>query len=150
MIAAAVMVAHILDLGVAVVAWGDDVVCTGFDDLIELHLSVGASLFGLSPLQGTAAAAAAKIVGSVGDHVDEILFTHNGFHDKTKIVQNFVGPDFSTDVAGILHREFDVEILVPVGVDFEFSLFDPLGIELDDADEFKGVRDIVFSQSFQD
>jgi hypothetical protein len=43
-----------------------------------------------------------------------------------------------------------LKILVPVGIDFEFSLPDPLGIILNDAFDFKLMLDVEFFQSGPD
>jgi hypothetical protein len=53
-------------------------------------------------------------------------------------------------LAGILNRKFNFKILVPIGIDLEFSLSDPLGIILNDASDFKLVLDVEFFQSGPD
>jgi hypothetical protein len=129
---------------------GDDIVGAGFDDLIELLLSVTPALFGIARLECATAAAAAEIIGAVGDHIYKIFLSDNRFDDKPKIVKNFVGADFPSDVAGILHGELDLAIFVPIGADLQLALLDPLCVKLNDTDKFKGVGDVVFPQSFQD
>jgi len=53
-------------------------------------------------------------------------------------------------LAGVLDRELDLEVLVPVGVDLELALANPLGIEMDDADNFELVGDVELFQSGPD
>ena len=116
-ILAAIMVAHVFDLGMAVVAGGNNIIGPGFHDLVKLYLSIGPSLFCVAGLEGTSAPAAAEVVGPVGDHVDEIFFPHNGFDDKSKIIDYVVAFYFPCDVAGVLHCKFNFKVPVPVGVD---------------------------------
>lgn len=68
---------HIMDLGMAVVARRDAIGCLGGQDLIGLGLAVSPSLLGESGLKESTAAAAAKVIGSVGGHVDKIFFPDN-------------------------------------------------------------------------
>lgn len=83
---ASVMLLHIMDLGMAVVARSDAIVGPGAIDLLELSLSVMTARFGETGLQKSAAAAATVIVGAVGGHFDEIFFTDAGFQHKPKIL----------------------------------------------------------------
>jgi hypothetical protein len=53
-------------------------------------------------------------------------------------------------LTGILNRELDLAFLVPVRGGFQFALFDPLGIKLNNTFNFKVVRDVEFFQSCQD
>jgi len=50
----------------------------------------------------------------------------------------------------ILDRKFDLEILVPIGIDLEFAFPDPFGVVLVNVFNLKTVVDIEFFQSFQD
>ena len=61
-VVAAIMVAKLMDLGMAVVAAGDAVVCTGGLDLIVFNLSISQAFILESGLEETAAAAAAKVI----------------------------------------------------------------------------------------
>ena len=45
------MVAHVFDLGVAIVAGGDDILRAGGHDLVELDFAVGPALVGKAALQ---------------------------------------------------------------------------------------------------
>lgn len=150
MVFTAVVVAHVFDLGVTVVTGGDDILGPGGHDLVELDLAIGPPLFGKTALQGAATAAAAVVVNAAGDHVHEVLFTYYGFEDEAKLVGHLFAQGFPDDVAGILNRELDLQVLVPVRIDLEFALSDPLSVELDDAGEFKLVGDVEPAQSFQD
>lgn len=149
-VAPAVMLAEFVDLRVAVVAAGDAVVGTGGFDLLVFELAVLQALFFEAGLQESAATAAAEVVGAIGLHVDEILFTDHGFDHKSKILGNGVAVAFTDDLTGVLHRELDLQILVPVGVDLEFAVTDPLGVIFVDVLDFKIVFQVEFFQSGPD
>jgi hypothetical protein len=147
---AAIVFAQFMDLGVTVVAPGNTVVCACGFDLVVLDFTV-LQAFLLEPgLQESAAAAAAVVVGAVGLHVDEVFFAYHGFDHKPQVFGNGIPIAFPNDLAGVLHREFDLQVLVPVGVDFEFALTDPLGIVLINIFDFKVVFQVEFFQSGPD
>jgi hypothetical protein len=133
-----------------VVAGGDAVIGAGGLDLIILDLSVGQAFLLESGLEKSAAPAAAEVVGFVGGHVHKVLFPHHGFHHKPQIIGNGVSIAFTDDLTGILHREFDFQVLVPVGVDLEAAFPDPFGIVLINVLDFKIVFDVEFLQSGPD
>lgn len=114
---APVMLAEFVDLGMAVVTACYAIVSPCSLDLSVFYLAVFKTLFFESGLQETAAAAATIIVGAVGLHVYEIFFPDNGFHDKSQIFGNGITIAFSDDLAGVLDREFDFKVFVPVGID---------------------------------
>ena len=145
-----VVFAEFVNLCMAVVASGDAVIRTGCLDLIVFESAEFQAVFLESGLQKPAAAAAAIIVGSIGDHVDKIFFTHNRFHDETEIFRDGIAIAFTDNLAGVLDRELDFQILVPVGTDFEFSFPDPFGIVFVDVFYFEFVFDIEFFQSGPD
>ena len=72
---------EIMHLGVTVVARGDAVIRLGIQNLLRFKFTVFAPLFGKTGLQKTTPAAAAVIVGTVGLHVDKILFADDSFDD---------------------------------------------------------------------
>ncbi len=82
MVAPFKMRAQIANLRMAVMAWRNTIISPRVLDLIEFQFSKVTSGFSESRLQITSAAAATVIVGSVGMHVNEMLFTHNRFDDK--------------------------------------------------------------------
>ncbi len=145
-----VMFAQIMDLGMAVVARGDAVGSPGFLDLFGFQAAIMPSGFRITGLEKPAAAAAAVIVRFVGGHVDEVFFADNRFHHKAQIVGNGIAEAFSNELAGILNRELDLEVLVPVGVDLQLAFPDPLRIVLDDALDFEIVGNFEFFQSGPD
>ena len=149
-ISAAVMLAQFMNLGMAVMTGGNAVIGTSGLDLLVFDAAIFEALFLEAGLQKTAAAAAAEVVGFVGGHIDEVLFPHNRFDHIPKIVGNGITIAFADNLTGILDREFDFPILIPVGVDLEFALPNPLGIILIDALYFKFVFDVEFFQSCQD
>jgi hypothetical protein len=139
-----------MDLGVTVVAPGNAVVCTGGFDLFIFDFAV-LQAFILEPgLEESAAAAAAVVVGAVGLHVNEVFFAYHGFDHEAQIFGNGVAKAFANDLAGVLHREFDLQVLDPVGIDLEFAFADPLGIILIDVFDFKLVFQVEFFQSGPD
>jgi hypothetical protein len=146
----AVMLAQFVNLGVAVVAAGDAVVGAGGLDLTIFDLAILEALFFETGLEEAAATAAAEVVGAVGLHVDEILFTHNGSDDVPQILGNGVAVAFAHDLAGILYRKLDFKVLVPVRVDLQFTLTNPFGIVLIYVFDFKIVFEVEFFQSGPD
>ena len=144
------MLTHVFDLGVAVVAGRDDILRAGGHDLIELDFAVGPTLVGKPALQGAAPATAAVVVDSAGDHVHEIILTDDGLDHEAQFIGHLLAQGLADDIARILDRELDLQVPVPVGVDLELALTNPLGVELDDTGERKAVGNLEFSQSFQD
>ena len=149
-IMSAIMLTQFMNLGMAVMASGNAVIRSRGFNLIIFQLSIFQALFLEPGLQKSAAAAAAVVVRFIGLHVDEIFFTHHGFDHKTKIICNRIAIALSNDLAGILNREFDFQILVPVGIDLQFSFTDPFGIIFINVLNFKIVFDVEFFQSGPD
>jgi hypothetical protein len=83
-------------------------------------------------------------------HLDKIFFTHHGFDHKSQIFGNGVSVTFAYNLTGVLNRELDFQVLVPVGVDIQLPLPDPLGIVFIDVFDFKFVVYIELFQSCQD
>jgi len=83
-------------------------------------------------------------------HFNKIFFTHNRFHRIPKIFGHRIPKGLSHQLAGILNREFDFQILVPIGIDLQFAFTNPLGIILNDTLYFKLVLDLEFFQSDPD
>jgi hypothetical protein len=144
------MFAQFVDLCMTVMASGNAVIRARRLDLFILDFTVLQALFLEPGLQESAAAAAAVVVGAVGLHVDKVLFAHHGFDDEPQVFGNGVSKAFANDLAGILNRELDFQILVPVGIDLEFAFADPLGIILIDIFYFKFVFQVEFFQSGPD
>ncbi len=150
MIIAAELMSDILYLAVTIVTGGNDIGCPGRHDLIEFNFAVGPPLIREPGLEGTAPAAAAKIIHAVGNRINEVFFTHNGLDHKTEIINNLVGPALPTDIAGILNRELGTDVFIPVGIDLQLAFTNPLRIQLDNSNKFKFMRYLEFTQSFQD
>jgi hypothetical protein len=144
------MLADIMNLSMTVVAGRDAVLCPGCHDLLEFQPAVSPSGFGEAGLKKSAAPAAAVIVGAVGKHVDEIFLAHDGFYDKPQILRHRISKTFSNQLAGVLNRELDFQLLVPVGIDLQLSFPYPLGIILNNAFDLKIVGNIEFFQSSPD
>jgi hypothetical protein len=146
----AVMLAQFVNLGMAVMAGGNAVIRLGRLNLAVLDLAVLEALFLEPGLQESTAAPAAEIVGAVGLHIDEIFLADHRLDHKTKILGNRIAVTLADDLAGILNREFDFQVLVPVGVDLEFAFTNPFGIVFVDAFNFKVVLEVEFFQSGPD
>jgi len=139
-----------MDLGVTIMTWSNAVIGLGSQNLVGLGLTIGPSFFGESGLEKTAAAAAAKVIRLVGGHVDEVLFTHHCLDNVPQIIGNGISQCLSHQLTWILDGELDLSVLVPIAAGFEFAFFDPLCVELDDAQNFKFVLNLKFFQSCQD
>ena len=143
-------VTQIMNLGMAVVARRNAVICFCRYNLVGLEFAVASARFRISGLEKSAAAAAAVVVRPVRVHFDEVFFTHHRFHGISQIFGHRIPKGFANQLARILNRKFNFEILVPIGIDLEFSFFDPLGIILNDASNLKIVIDVEFFQSGPD
>ena len=144
------MLAEFVNLCVAIVAGGNAIIGAGGLDLIVLQLSVCQACIFIARLEKSAAPAATVIVRSIGEHLDEVFLSHNRFHHKSEIFCNGISEGFPYDLTRILNRELDFQILVPVRVDLQLSLPDPLGIVFINVFDFKGMLDVEFFQSCQD
>lgn len=139
-----------MHLGMTVMTGSDAVVSLGSQNLVGFGLTICPSLFLESGLEITPAAAAAEIIGSIGCHVNEIFFTHNRFDNISQFFGNRITERFSDQLAGILNGKFDLSLFVPLRRGFEFSLPDPLGIQLNNTFDFKVMRNLEFLQSGPD
>lgn len=144
------MVPDIMNLGVAVMATGNTIIGSGGDNLVKFHLAVGPALFREPGLQKAATATAAIVIRFVRGHFDDVFLTDHRFDDIAQIIGNGVAKAFADDLAGILNREFYLQILVPVGIDLQSSFTDPFRIVLINRGYFKVVIDIEFFQSGPD
>jgi hypothetical protein len=144
------MFAQFMDLSMAVVTSCNAVIRARGFDLFILDFAVSQSFILEPGLQESAAAAAAVVVGAVRLHVDEILFTHHGFDHKPQVFGNGIPKAFADDLAGVLNRKFNFQILVPVGIDLELAFPDPFGIVFINIFDFKLVFQVEFFQSGPD
>jgi glyoxylase-like metal-dependent hydrolase (beta-lactamase superfamily II) len=149
-IATAVMFAEFVNLCVAIVAARNAVVGTGGFDLLVFEHAVLEALFFESGLEKSAAAAATEVVGAIGLHVDEILFTHHGFDHIPQILGNGITVAFADDLAGILDRKLDFQVFVPFRTDLQPAFTNPFGIILVYVLDFKVVGEVEFFQSGPD
>jgi len=145
-----IMLSYVMDLCVAVVTRGDAVIGAGAVDLFKFHPAVVSSGFRKSGLKKTAPAAAAIVVGTVGGHVDEIFLSYHRSHHIPKILRDGVSQAFSNQLAGILNGKGCLDILVPVRINLELSLPDPLGVVFYDAFNLELMLDLEFIQSDPD
>jgi hypothetical protein len=146
----AVMLTELMNLGMAIMTAGNTVIRTGFLDLLVLQPAKFQTLFFHAGLEKTAAAAAAIIVGSVGNHINKVLLSDDRFDHESQVFGNGISKALAHDLTGVLHGKFNLEVLVPVGVDLEFSFPDPLGIVFIDVLDDKVMLDVELFQSCQD
>ena len=149
-IISAVMLTELMNLGMTVVAAGDTVIRTGLLNLLILQPAEFQPLFFHAGLQKTTATTATVIVGTVGNHINKIFFADHRFDHVAQVFGNGIAERFANDLAGVLDGEFYLEVLVPVGIDLEFSFPDPFGIVFINVFDDKVVLDVEFFQSCQD
>ena len=149
-IIAAVMLTELMNLGMAVMAAGNTVVCAGFLYLFVLEPAEFQTRLFHTGLEKAAAAPTAIIVGSVGSHIYKVFFPDDGFDHKSQIFGNRFPKSLAHDLTGVLYSKFNLEVLVPVGVDLELSFPDPFGIVFIDVFDDKVMLDVEFFQSCQD
>ncbi len=149
-IIAAVMLTELMDLGMAIMAAGNTVIRAGFFYLFILQPAEFQALFFHTGLEETAAAAAAVIVGPVGNHINKIFFSHDRFDHESQIFRDGISITFAHDLTGVLYGEFNLEVLVPVGIDLKLSFPDPFGIVFINVFNNKIMLDVKFFQSCQD
>lgn len=83
-------------------------------------------------------------------HFDEIFFAHNGFHHEPQIVGRWIPIALPHDLAWILGRKFELQILIPIRIDLKLSFPDPFGVVPVDACDLQVCFDIEFLQSGPD
>ena len=144
------LVGQIVNLRMAIVTGRNAIVRLCCQNLVCFEFPVATTLFSISCLEKAAAAATAIIIRLIGMHFDEIFFSHNRLHRVPQIFGHRVPKGLAHQLAGVLNREFDFEVLVPVGIDLQLSFPDPLGIILNDTLDLKVVLDVEFFQSEPD
>ncbi len=141
-----IMFMQIMNLCVAVMAWRNTVIRSCRHYLLKFAFAVFASGFGKSGLKESAASATAVVVGLVGRHLYKIFLAHNGFNNIAKVVCHRVTQTLANQLAWVLNRKLYFQIFIPIGINFQFSFPDPLGIILDNALALKIVLDVEFFQ----
>jgi hypothetical protein len=144
------LIRQVVDLGVAVVTRRDTVTCLSGQDLVGFAFAIGAALFRITGLKESATTATAVVVRAVGVHFHEIFFTHNSFDNVAQVLGHRISKGFPNELARILYGKLDLTFPVPLGIDLEFSLADPLGVVLNDTLDFKIIVDLEFFQSGPD
>ena len=134
----------------AVVARCQAVISPGFLDLVKLTFAIISPRFGKSGLQKTTATAATVIIRPVGIHINKIFFTHHRFHNKAHVFRYRIAEALAYQLAWILYCELYLQILVPVGIYFQLSFPNPLGIVLYDTFALKIVLNFESLQSDPD
>jgi len=149
-IIAAVMLTELMNLGMAIMAAGNTVIRAGRLYLFILQPAEFQTLFFLAGLEEAAATAATIIVGPVGDHINKVFFADDRFDHVSQIFGNGIAKGLAHDLTGVLDGKFNLEVLVPVGIDLEPSFPDPLGIVFINVLDDKVVFDVELFQSCQD
>ena len=149
-IIAPVMLTELMNLGMTVVAAGDTVIRAGLLDLLILQAAEFQPLFFHAGLQKAAATTATIVVGTVGNHINKIFFANDRFDYVAQVFGNGIAKRLAHDLTGILDGKFNLEVLVPVGIDLEPSFPDPFGIVFINVFDDKVVLDVELFQSCQD
>jgi hypothetical protein len=141
---------HVMDLCMAVVTGRNAVVRLCCQNLVRFELAVSPAFLSISCLEKPATAAAAIIVRPVWMHLNKIFFTHHRFHRVPQIFGHRISKGLAYQLAGVLNRKLDFQVLVPIGINLQLSFPDPLGIILNDTLYFKVVLNFEFFQSEPD
>ncbi len=144
------MLAQFMYLGMTVMAAGNTVISPGCLDLLILQSPVFQPLILEAGLEKPPAPAAAEIIGSVGGHVHKVFLSHNRPDHIPQVFGYGVAITFPDDLARILYGKLDLSLLVPVGIDLQFSFTDPFCIILVNVFNFKIMINVEFFQSCQD
>jgi hypothetical protein len=146
MVFPAIMFMQIVNLCVAVMARCNTVIRSCSHYLLIFAFAVFASGFGKSRLKESSAAATAVVVRLVGSHLCKIFLPNNSLNNIPKFLRHRVAQTLANQLAWVLYRKFYFQIFVPIGINFQFSFPDPLGIILDNALALKIVLDVEFFQ----
>ncbi len=141
-----IMFMQIMNLCVAVMARRNTVICSCRHYLLKFAFAVIAPGFGESRLKESSSSATAVVVGLVGSHLYKIFRTHNCFNNIAKVVCHRVAQTFANQLAWVLYRKLYFQLFIPVGINFQFSFPDPLGIILNNALALKIVLNVEFFQ----
>ena len=106
-ITTAVVLAKLMNLGMAVVTTCNAIVRSGRLNLIVFQATEFQPSILVSGLKKTTPTTAAVIIGTVRMHLDKIFFAHHGSDHKAQIFGNGVSVTFAHDLAGILDRKLD-------------------------------------------
>lgn len=150
MVFSAVMFCKVMYLGMAIMACSDAVIRACGYDLVEFDLAVLPSCVRVSGLQKASASSAAVVVRLVGMHLDKIFLSHDRLYDVAQIIGHGVTKTLSHDLAGILNRELDFQILIPIGVYLQFTFTDPFCVILVNARNLQICPDVELFQSGPD
>ncbi len=129
-VSSAMVVPDIMNLGMAVMAAGNTIVCTSRDDLLVFKLAVRSPGIGKSRLQETTTTAAAVVIRFVWRHFNNVIFANYRFDNETQILGYFLAISFANDLTGILNCKGNLTILVPVGIYLKPTFTDPLSVIL--------------------
>lgn len=105
---------EIVYLGMTVMASSNTIISPRSNDLIKFYFTILTTLFIVTGLQVTAAAATAVIVGPVGVHINKIFFSDNRFNNKSQIFRCRISKTFADYLTWVLDGKFNFQILIPV------------------------------------
>ena len=143
-------IGEVVDLRMAVMTRSDTICSLGLKNLLGLEAAVLTTRFRQSRLEETTAAAAAIVIGSVGRHVDEVLFPNDFLDHVAQVLSDRITKRFSHQLTRVLNGKFNFAFFVPIGINFELSIPDPPGVKPDDALYLEVVGNIEFFQSGPD
>jgi hypothetical protein len=146
MVFSTIMFMQIVNLCVAVMTGRNAIIRFCSHYLLKFAFAVLAPGFGKSGLKESPAAATAVVVRLVGSHLYKIFLAHNRFNNIPQVICHGIAQTLTNQLARVLYGKFYSAIFVPVGIDFEFSFPDPLGIILNNALALEIVLDIEFFQ----
>ena len=146
----AVMFCKVVYLGMAIMACSDAVIRACGYDLVEFDLAVLPSCIRVSGLQKASASSTAVIIRFVGMHLYEIFLSYDRLYDIAQIIGYRVTKALSHDLTRVLNREFDFQVLIPIGVYLQFSFTDPFCVILVNARNLQIRLDVEFFQSSPD
>ena len=109
-----VMFTEFVDLGMAIVTAGNAIIRSRGLNLFVFYFSIGKALVFKPGLQETAAPTAAIIIRPVGLHIHKVFLPHHGFDHKSQVFGNGITIALSDDLTGILYREFDFQLFIPI------------------------------------
>jgi len=150
MVISLVIFVEVMYLGMTIMTGGYAVFGPGSLDLIEFYLTVLMTRISITGLEVSAAPSATVVIGLVRGHINKIFFAYHRFNHKAKVICNRIAQGFPDYLTGVLDSECYLQVFIPVGVDLELPLPDPLGVKLDNALKLKVMRDIESFQSGPD
>jgi hypothetical protein len=150
MITALEVFGEIMQLGVTIMTRRNNVLRTSSQDLVVFAPAIGLAGCLISGLEETSATSATVIIDLVWPGIDEILLTNTRFQNETGFIGPQVAKTLANNIAGILDGKLDFFVFIPVGIDGEFALANPVSVKEDNVPDLELVRNVKFLQSSLD